>query len=215
MCFFNNDAFWNLVAIISSFIIVKITINAERKLSNKNLELQEKQQKEVSAKEEKLHNESIAIEREQARATLLPFLMLNQEIKLSKRNENYIFPLKITNYGNSIALDIKIKYDDIDNICFVYKERSFDTTQYYQYTGFLFDNVLPTNYSSEFEFLLDVCENRNHYLKLQEPFAGKIHFSILFKDALYNQYQQDYFILFSTTSGCCRVESYLPKLLKK
>ena len=111
----NNEVFWHFVTVVTSFIIVEITLSSERKNNRESIEIQEKQQKEQQQIDERLHNESLQVEKEQVRANLLPFLKLEQEIKIGQRNGYYVFPLTITNLGNSGAFDVKVEYKVIDN----------------------------------------------------------------------------------------------------
>lgn len=41
------------------------------------------------------------------------------------------------------------------------------------------------------------------------------HFSVKFKDTYYNEYEQDYMFQYSVALGIGRIESYLPRLVKK
>lgn len=212
-----NEAFWSFITIITSFVIVKITLKAEQKINKLNLEIQQNQQKTELETQERLHIESIEIEKEQVRANLLPFLKLEQNIEIEKRDTNYVFPLKVTNYGNSGAFEISVQFETLKNrgLCYVCKEDLGKEIRYYQYTDFLFDNVLPVGQSATFGILLDICIDGLDYQNNNEFVAGEIQFSILFKDSLYNQYKQAYMIQYTSTLGSGRVESYLPQLVKK
>ena len=210
----NNEVFWHFVTVVTSFIIVEITLSSERKNNRESIEMQEKQQKEQQQIDERLHNESLQVEKEQVRVNLLPFLKLEQEIKIGQRNGYYAFPLTITNLGNSGAFDVKVEYKVLDNhLCYVYKDELCGDVDYYQYTGFLFDNVLPVGHSGSFEILLDSFRNGEHLQKSDKVAIGEVHFSVLFKDSLYNQYRQEYMFQYDSKSGCGRVESYLPQLI--
>lgn len=203
--------FWHFVTVVTSFIIVEITLRSERKSNRESIEIQQKQQQ----IDERLHNESLQAEKEQVRANLLPFLKLEQEIKIGQRGGYYVFPLTITNLGNSGAFDVNLEYKVSDNnhLCYVYKDELCDDVDYYQYTGFLFDNVLPVGHSGSFEILLDSFRNGERLQKSDKVAIGEVHFSVLFKDSLYNQYRQEYMFQYNSKSVCGRVESYLPQLI--
>lgn len=211
----NNETFWHFITVISSFIIVMITLSSERKNNRESIEVQRKLQKEQHQINERLHKESLQLEKEQVRANLLPYLKLEQKIKIGQRNGYYVFPLIITNWGNSGAFDVKVEYKVLDNnLIYVYKHKLCDNIDYYQYTGFLSDNVLPVGYSGSFELCLDNFRNGEHFQKNEKVTIGEVHFSILFKDSLYNQYRQNYMFQYDSKDGCGRVESYLPQLIE-
>lgn len=212
-----SDAFWNFLAIIVSFVIVEITLSAERKMNGTNLDIQRNQYQNKLENEERLHKESIELEKEQVRANLLPFLKLNRNIEIGQRNKKHVFPLQIKNCGNSGAFDIRVEYkfrEETIDFPFVYKEQCGIETKYYHYCDFLFDNVLSVGESASFGFILNYYENGKPNSNREGPAAGEIRFAIYFKDSLYNQYKQEYMIQFSTNVGCGRVESYLPELVK-
>ena len=60
----NNEVFWHFVTVVTSFIIVEITLSSERKNNRESIEIQEKQQKEQQQIDERLHNESLQVEKE-------------------------------------------------------------------------------------------------------------------------------------------------------
>ena len=209
-----NDTFWNFISVVSSFIIVKITLKFEEKSSIENIELQKNQQIERQKLDERLHNENLHVTSEQVRATLFPFLKLEQKITIGQRGEQILFPLKVTNLGNSGALDVQIEFKASDELGFLYvdKCKRFDRTDYYLYTDVLYDNVLPVGYSGSFEILLASYKEGEGLIK-SEAF-GEVHFSILYKDSLYNQYRQEYMFQYGTDRKCYRIESYLPQLIE-
>lgn len=212
----SSDVFWNMMTIITSFIVVKITLDADKRKNDKNIEISNRYHKEAIEEEKKLHDESIEIEKRQIRANLLPFLILNQNIELGRRDGHYTFPLKITNIGNGGAFDITVDcIDSIHNDYYVYKEDYGKTIYYYNYSGFLYRNCLTFNESAEFEFVLNNQIDGRNFSPIEKPIAGSIFFKLLFKDALYNQYEQEYMIMYSTYGGCGRIESYLPQLVSK
>lgn len=210
-----NEALMNFISIISSFVIVIITLHVEKRINNKNLTVQERLQKAQLEEEEKLHRESLIIEKEEARANLLPYLKLEQGASIGKRDENLYFPLKITNLGNGGAFDIAVEHEELENtgLSYVYKHDFSDYVVYYQYTGFLSENVLSIGKTGEFELLLNKWPKGGHYPWTGDVFYDSISFSILFKDSLYNQYRQRYIIQFSSTMEWGRIESYLPELV--
>ena len=212
-----SDIFWNFVSVITSFIIVKITLNSEQKNNRYSIIMQEKQQMEQQQIDEKLHNENVRVTKAQERANLLPFLKLERDIKMAHRGENYYFPLIITNLGNSGAFDVKIEYKVEKDICLCYvdKHEVGERIDYYQYNGYLYDNVLPVRQSGV--FTISLCSYRNgKCLSLSDKaVAGEVHFSILFKDSLYNQYRQKYMFQYQSSCEYGRIESYLPQLVEE
>ena len=82
----------------------------------------------------------------------ITFLKLEQKITIGQRGEQILFPLKVTNLGNSGALDVQIEFKASDELGFLYvdKCKRFDRTDYYLYTDVLYDNVLPVGYSGLF-----------------------------------------------------------------
>ena len=201
----NSEVLWNFVTLISSFIIVKITMKGERRINRENIAIQEQQQGEQRQQEERFHNESIQIEKEQVRANLLPYLKLKKEINIGERELNLFFKLSLQNVGNGGAFDVQVEYKaSEDNDLIIYD----DGLDCYRYSGFLFDNVLPVGESGSFEILLD------KYSK-DKVASGRVYFSVLFKDSLYNQYRQKYMFDYNTNLGVGRVESNLPQLIKE
>lgn len=209
-----NEIFWHMMTIITSFLVVKITLVSEKRKNDKNFENSNKQHREVIEEQKRLHYESIELERKQVRANLLPFLILNDGIKLEKRGENYIFSLRVTNIGNGGAFNIKVDcMESEDNRCYVYKENHGAIVLYYDYWGYLYRNCLTFNDSADFEFMLNNQVNGVNFSRIEKLMGGRIFFKLLFKDAIYNQYEQEYMILYSSNGECVRVESYLPQLV--
>lgn len=209
-----NEIFWHIMTIITSLLVVKITLVAEKRKNDKNLEISNKQHREVIEEQKKLHDESLEIEKRQVRANLLPFLILNDEIKLGRRGAIYTFPLKVTNIGNGGAFDIKVDYTESDDMqCYVHKENYGNIVLYYNYSGYLYRNCLTFNDSAEFEFILNNQVDGVNFSSMEKPIGGRIYFKLLFKDAIYNQYEQEYMIIYSENGECGRIESYLPQLV--
>ncbi|WP_394886339.1 hypothetical protein [Clostridium butyricum] len=211
-----SEIFWHMMTIITSFLVVKITLVADKRKNNENLEISNKQHREVIEEEKKLHNESLELEKRQVRANLLPFLILKNNIKLGRRGNGYTFPLKVTNIGNGAAFDIRVDYVESQyNECYVYKEDYGNVIRYYEYSDYLYKNCLTFNDSANFEFILNNQVNGVNYSPMEKLVGGKILFKLLFKDAVYNQYEQEYMIKYSSKGECGRIESYLPKLVNE
>ncbi len=219
-----NEAFVNGISLIVSvtvpILVMIFTLCSQNKRAEREIESRREEFQETLKKNDNYHQESIKLQEENSRISQLPFLVLNQDITIEKRGENYIFPLEIINIGNGIALEISVQTESdygekIKGLPFVYKEEILEYTKIYRYIGFLFTNVLPTSSKASFELMLSIYENEEVLIQKDELSIGEVHFIIKYKDAYYNEYEQDYMFQYSAIIGVGRVESSLPRLVKK
>lgn len=210
------DAISLIISIVIPILVMICTLCSQKKSAERERKLNEEQFKETLMVNDKCHNESMQLQKDNNRVSQLPFLFLNQDFIIGNREGRFIFPLEITNLGNGVALDIKVKYKTENHrLPYVYKEQLYQREEYYRYTGFLFTNVLPVNSKASFELLLDIYENGKEVLQKDKIMSGTVCFSITYKDTYYNEYEQEYMFQYASGIGVGRVETYLPRLIKE
>lgn len=200
------------ISIVASFVIMIITLHHEKKSNKLNIDIQQHNYESEMKKNEEHHRELLMIQEEKNRAEMLPYLKLDSNITLGRRKGNTVFPLKLVNIGNSAAFDIRICFEVIENINYIYRDKYFDSIIYI-YSGFMSDNVLTVGQAGGFEMIrVDYYDKAIHEVD-QNNKIGEIKFSVLYKDStLKNEYEQNYMIQYNIDEGVGRVESYIPKL---
>jgi hypothetical protein len=218
----NQALMSGLMVIGSNFVPILImicTFRFQKKRYQEEFRIREKEFQDTIERNEKYHQESMSIQEENNRISQIPYLLLNRDFKIGTRKENYIFPLEIKNIGNGIALDIKIKWEEdrqgdrCQGLPYVYQRQISEYIEYYRYSDFLSTNVLQINAQASFELLLDIC-NEEMLLREKGMVSSEVCFTIAYKDAYYNEYEQKYMFQYSTGIGIGRVETYVPQLMK-
>lgn len=208
-----------ILSILVPMIIMEITRKSDEKISKIELRSSQEQFKATLQNSEKQHIENMESQEINNRISVLPFLFLNQNLKLDKRDGRLIFPLEITNLGNGVALDINIKFTidkngGIGRFPYVYKKQISEYLELYMYTGFLYTNVLPVNSKASFELLLNIYEDGKELIQENITTFGEVLFTITYKDSYYNNYEQKYMFQYGLGMHVGRVESYLPCLVE-
>ena len=212
----SNDAFWNFASIITSFIIVKMTLHADKVNNRNNNFIQKRQAEEQRRIDDIHHRESIRIEKELARINIMPFLKLEQNICPYIKDGKLYFKLKITNQGSNAAYEVKVDTSDGENnYGYVYKRDLLETELYYRYVGHLDTDFLQVGNSANFILMLDKCINGENYSPLDKAECGYINFTISFKDAYKNEYCQEYSLNYLGDKNCQLAESKVPVLKEK
>lgn len=215
-----NNIISQIISAVVPILVMIVTLYVGGRRSKKEWRIKESQFKENLEKNENYYQQNIWLQRENNRVSQMPFLFLNQDIKMEDRKGKYTFLPEVTNLGNGTALDINVKFESdkeentIKGLPFVYKKQIDNRTEIYRYTEFLFTNVLPVNSKASFELLLDIYENGKQKEQNCDVIAGEVWFTIRYKDTYYNEYEQDYMFQY-WAGGIGRVESYLPHLLNK
>lgn len=209
-----NDAVFNTISLLVSVavpvFIMKHTIRNEKKMAEEDAKVKEEQ-----------FNKEIELREEKNKVSQLPFLFLNTDIKLGKRDGRCLFPLEFINVGNGVALDITVVIKDEDEANKVYSgscvcvNKKCNKEFLYRYTDYMFTNALPVNSKSSFEVTLALYENGEELSQEEPMIADTICLLVKYKDAYYNEYIQEYMINYSVGIGIGRVESGLPKQIYK
>lgn len=207
--FLGSDAVFNTISLLISVVvpvfIMKHTIRNEKKMAEEDAKVKEEQ-----------FNKEIELREEKNRISQLPFLFLNTDIKLGKRDGRCLFPLEFINVGNGVALDITVVIKDEDEANKVYMgpcvciNKTCNKEHLYRYTDYMFTNALPVNSKSSFEVTLALYENGEELSQDDTAIADTICLLVNYKDAYYNEYIQEYKINYSVGIGVGQVKSELP-----
>lgn len=209
-----------IISVVMPILVMICTLRSQNKRAKIEQKFKEKEFQETMQKNEKYHQESMQLQEESVRVSQRPFLFLNQDFEIGNRKGRHTFPLEITNLGNGTAFQIAVKWESgeigncINGLPIVCMERMVERIKIYRYTGYLFTNVLPVGSKASFELLLQVYDDGNE-ISQDNLTSGKVQFSIKYEDSYCNEYEQDYMFIFSVATGIGRVESYLPRLVKK
>lgn len=205
-----------LIGPVVSFAIMIITLCFQNASNKRNLKEQRNQfEKSFRAQEEYyLQNQNTI--NEQMRLSIMPYLMLVDNIKMYERNGNTVFRVCLKNIGKNVATEISVDYHNGEFWPLVYESGSHTASKKYYYSGYLFDNTLKCDEFGNFEVLLKcnstgISENFIEHFKM----TGKVKLSVTFADIQTNKYKQQFCFYYDLKQqAILRVETGRPVLLK-
>lgn len=203
------------ISSLTSFVVMMITLYCQKKLQENDCKKRQANfEREMQANAE-YYIQQIEIAKENARIAYRPFLLLSDDVMIENKVQNgFGLSLKITNIGNGMAGQIRVKYvEEGDNICVMESEKITGAEIRYPYIGYLFKNILTIGQSATFSIGRYVYVNGMDFYEYEEK--GKrpswVRITLLFEDSYENQYEQQVQFILDGNGNTSRFETSNPK----
>lgn len=202
-----------IIGPIVSLIIMFITLWFEKVHNKNDLEEQRKNFKKSLEIQESHYTETQKATLDQHRISIMPYLIL-ENVEIGNRLGNSVFNITLKNIGNNIATSVCVVCCNKPNT--IHIDKLYSAKKEYIYTGFLFDNILQTNATGNFEIML-ICDETGIIPEHVDTFKGigSLKFTINFCDIQMNKYTQSFFFQYNILENkypIGRQETYQPIL---
>lgn len=201
--------------LISIFIMI-VTLLVQQGHNRKSLQQQRNQFDESFKSQENHYRENLSLTKKQFRLSIMPYLILEDNVEIQKRNDGTVFIITLKNIGKGIATNVNVVTYDDNLVEPVGDEDISSKCKRYKYVGFLYNNVLQTNDLSNFEIMM-TCDTTGVLTDAIENFkaTGRCTFEISFSDLELNRYVQTFTFMYNIND--CEfpinfIDSSIPKL---
>ena len=213
----NDTGILDLIAIIISpiisFTILFFTLRHDKKQFKIQIVNQQKQHQENIGIMIKQHEQDLNKQTELNRIAIMPYLLINKDIKVRTEEERIYFEITFINKGNGTAIELTGKYlnQQSDSYLCLMFESIFA----------VYGCACPFDYETSVVNPGEKCAFEMYQEKISgninEKNFDKVTFKILYKDMYFNLYEQEFMFLFSKNQKdgqieIQRVSTYSPQV---